>query len=89
MTLTKEKVVDKIEVVGDFNTLQVRYADVIKEDGVELSRVMSREVIKPGMDVSGKDQKIQDIASAVHTADVITAWETYRAEQLANDPGAV
>lgn len=89
MTLTKEKVVDKIEVVGDFNTLQVRYADVIKEDGVELSRVMSREVIKPGMDVSDKDQKIQDIASAVHTADVITAWEDYQAEQLANDPGAV
>lgn len=88
MALTKEKVVDKIEVIGDFNTIQVRYADVIKEDGAEISRVMSREVIKPGMDVTDRDQKIQAVASAVHTQDVIDAWEAYQAEQLSNDPGA-
>ena len=88
MALTKETVVDKVEVVGDFNTLQVRYADVIKEDGVEIGRNVSREVIKPGTDVSDKDAKIQAVASAVHTQEVIDAWEAYQAEQLANDVGA-
>ena len=88
MALTKETIVDKVEVVGDFNTIQVRYADVIKEDGVEISRNVSREVIKPGTDVSDKDAKIQAVASAVHTQEVIDAWEAYQAEQLANDVGA-
>ena len=38
MSITKEIVEDKIEIVGDFKTVQVRTATVIKEDGVELSR---------------------------------------------------
>ena len=36
MTLTKETIQDKIEVVGDFKHIQVRTATVIKEDGVEM-----------------------------------------------------
>ena len=36
MSITKEIVEDKIEIVGDFKTVQVRTATVIKEDGVGL-----------------------------------------------------
>ena len=37
MAITKELIEDKIEIVGDYRTIQVRTATVIKEDGVEIS----------------------------------------------------
>ena len=37
MALTKETVVDKIEVVTDYKIVQVRYAEVVKEDGKIIS----------------------------------------------------
>ena len=37
MALTKETIVDKIEVVTDYKIVQVRYADLIKEDGKIIS----------------------------------------------------
>ena len=38
MALTEEKIIDKIEVVGDYYHIQVREAHVIKRDGVEISK---------------------------------------------------
>ena len=38
MAITKEIIEDKIEIVGPYKIIQVRYATVIKEDGVEISR---------------------------------------------------
>jgi len=35
MELTKQTITDKIEIVGQFNAVQVRTATVITEDGVE------------------------------------------------------
>ena len=79
MAITKEKIVDKVEVVGPYNALQVRYAWVIKEDDKEIARKFEREAIDCGhitgddntwvdTDVSAKDQKIQDIAGVVWTS---------------------
>ena len=39
---------DKIEVVGQYKTVQVRKATVIKKDGVELTRTYERFVLNPG-----------------------------------------
>jgi hypothetical protein len=38
MALTKEKVQDKIEIVGQFKSIQIRYADQIVEDGSVISQ---------------------------------------------------
>ncbi len=46
MAITKELIEDKIEVVGDYKTIQVRTATVIKEDGVELSRSFHRHALE-------------------------------------------
>ena len=81
MALTEESVVDKIEVVGDYNHVQVRTATVIKRDGVEISRSFSRHVIAAGDDYSGEDSKVQGICAAVHTQDVIDAYAAHLAEQ--------
>ena len=46
MAITKETIEDKIEIVGDYKTIQVRTATVIKEDGVELSRSFHRHALR-------------------------------------------
>jgi hypothetical protein len=46
MALTKEIVLDKIEIVNDMKDIQIREAVIIKEDGVELSRTNHRRVLE-------------------------------------------
>ena len=48
MALTESIEYDKIEVVGQYKTVQVRKASVIKKDGVELTRSFNRFVLDPG-----------------------------------------
>ena len=81
MALTERTVQDKIEIVGDYKHIQVRTATVIERDGVEISRSFSRHVISPGDDVSGESTEVQAIAAAVHTAEVIAAYQAHVASQ--------
>ena len=97
MAITKELTEDKIEVVGDYKTIQVRTATVIKEDGVELSRSFHRHALEcvssvkndddswthTDTDVSGESTEVQGIASAVWTDAVKTA------KQNANEASAI
>ena len=48
MALTESIEYDKIEVVGQYKTVQVRKASVIKKDCVELTRSFNRFVLDPG-----------------------------------------
>jgi hypothetical protein len=87
MAITKEIIEDKIEVVGDYKTIQVRTATVIKEDGVELSRSFHRHALEcvsssqdaddnwthTDTDVSGESAEVQGIAAAVWTTTVKNA----------------
>ena len=77
MALTERTVEDKIEIVGDYKHIQVRTANVIERDGVEISRSFSRHVVSPGDDVSGESAEVQAIANAVHTAEVIAAYQAH------------
>ena len=81
MALTERTVEDKIEIVGDYKHLQVRTATVIERDGVEISRSFHRHVVAPGDDVSGESAEVQAIAAAVHTAEVIAAYQAHIAAQ--------
>ena len=87
MALTKEIIEDKIEVVGDYKTIQVRTATVIKEDGVELTRSFHRHALEcvssvkndddtwthTDTDVSSESAEVQGIATAVWTTTVKNA----------------
>jgi len=77
MAITKETVVDKCEVLGDYKQLQVRTATRIKEDGVLLSETYHRHVVAPGDDLSEEDALVRSIGELVHTSDVISAWNDY------------
>jgi hypothetical protein len=75
MGLTKETVADRVEVVGQYRHVQARTATVVKEDGVELSRSFHRHVVAPGEDTTGMDAEVIAICAAVHTPEVIAAYE--------------
>jgi len=83
MTLTKEIVVDKIEVLEN-GTLQVRSATRVLEDGEVLSSAFHRHVLHPGADTSNEDAKVVAIANATWTTDVVTAYNDMIAAQENN-----
>jgi hypothetical protein len=83
MALTKEQVIDKVEVVEN-GTLQVRQVTRILEDGKELSSSYHRWSFTPGSDVSDQPANVQAIAAAAWTPAVIAAYETMVAQQNAS-----
>ena len=74
MSLTKEQVIDKVEVVEN-GTLQVRQVTRIMEDGKELSSSYHRWSFTPGSDVSEMPANVQAIATAAWTPEVIAAYQ--------------
>ena len=48
MALSESIEYDKIEVVGQYKSVQVRKATVIKRDGAEITRSYERFVLHPG-----------------------------------------
>jgi len=80
MALTENISIDQIEVVRDF-FVQVRQATIIERDGEFVSRTFHRWVLTPDSDISGQEQKVQDICNAAWTPEVRQAYETFKAEQ--------
>lgn len=74
MALTETTKVDQIEVVEN-GSIQIRTANIIERDGTEISRSYHRHVKHPGEDVSSEDAKVQAIANAIWTAEVIAAYQ--------------
>jgi len=74
MALTERTEISRREVLAD-GQIQVRTDTVIERDGVEVSRSFHRHVVVPGADVSGEDASVQTVANAVHTAEVIAAYQ--------------
>ena len=70
MSLTKEVVADKIEVVAteDGSVVQVRTATRIVEDGAVISQSYHRHVINSGDDWSSEPSDVQAICNAVFGA---------------------
>ena len=74
MALQEVIKVDQIEVT-QFNTIQVRVANIIEKDGIEVAKTYQRHVLAPGEDVSNEDPKVQAIANAIWTEEVIAAYQ--------------
>ena len=84
MSLSKEVVIDKIEVVENW-IIQVRQVTRIMEDGQQLSSSYHRWSFAPGSDVSDQPANVQAIATAAWTPAIIAA---YQAQLAANAPNA-
>ena len=73
MALTEKTIIDKIEIVEN-SSIQVRTATIIEKDGVELTRTFHRHVVAPGADITNEDPKVQAIANAIWTEEIIAAY---------------
>ena len=94
MAITKETVIEKIEVVGSWN-VQVATDTVIKEDGTEISRSRHRHVLHPfssgkdengkwthtDTDISSESTEVQAIANAMWTDTVKANYKTWKESQ--------
>lgn len=85
MSLSKEVVIDKIEVVEN-GVVQVRQVTRIMEDGNQLSSSYHRWSLTPGQDVSDQDAKVQAITAAAWTPEVVSAYEAYIASLQPTQP---
>ena len=93
MALTERFENDKIEVVGTYKVVQVRRAEVIEKNGVEIARSFHRHALECGTidgsdnfvdtDISEEDADVQAICNAVWTQAVKDA---YKAFLIANKP---
>ena len=81
MALTEKTVVEKIEIVGEFNHVQIYTARVIYDGEREIARETNSRVVTPGSDVLGENAELQAICAAVHTDAVKAAY----AERVAAD----
>ena len=87
MALSESIEYDKIEVVGEYETVQVREATVIKKDGKELARSFHRYVLEPGTldasdnlvdtDISSQPAEVQAICNAVWTDSLKSSYKAF------------
>ena len=59
MALTESTEYDKIEIVGEYQTVQVRKATVIKRDGEAISRSFNRYILSCG-DLDASDNFVDN-----------------------------
>jgi hypothetical protein len=81
MSLTKEVVIDKIEVTEN-GIIQVRQVTRILEDGQQLSASYHRTSLQPGQDLTGQPANVVAICTAAWTPEVILAYQTQVANSL-------
>tara|TARA_R100000353_G_scaffold133543_1_gene94692 strand:+ start:191 stop:478 length:288 start_codon:yes stop_codon:yes gene_type:complete len=87
MALSESIEYDKIEVVGEYATVQVREATVIKKDGKELTRSFHRYILELGTldasdnlvdtDISSQPAKVQAICNAVWTDSLKSSYKAF------------
>jgi hypothetical protein len=70
----KQIIVDRIEVLSD-QTVAVRYVVTVTEDGKPFAEQIKGNYIKPGDNYSAEDAKVQTVCAAVHTSEVIAAYQ--------------
>lgn len=73
-TFTEEQVIDSIRVDAD-GAIEVRRADRVLKDGVEISKAYHRHTLAPGSSLDNEDEKVAAVANTVWTPEVIAAWQ--------------
>tara|TARA_R100000781_G_scaffold103501_1_gene67123 strand:- start:1538 stop:1789 length:252 start_codon:yes stop_codon:yes gene_type:complete len=75
MSLSKKRIQDKIEIVGEFKTIQVRYQDQIIENGKVISSTAHRDSVLCGDVEKAKEHNVDKIGEVVWTSDIKKAYQ--------------
>ena len=82
MALSEQSIIDQIEVTRN-GSVNVRRADLVLKDGVEIAKTYHRHVLSPGDDLANEDAKVVAIAQATWTPEVLEAYaDTHAKIQL-------
>ncbi len=77
MALIETQVIDKIEVVEDYNYIQSRTATRIHDTEILVGQTFHRHIISPLDNYSGKDAEIQALCNELHTQTVKDDYQIF------------
>ena len=75
MSLSKQRIQDKIEIVGEYKTIQIRYSDQIIEDDKVISSSYHRESITPDDEAKAIEHNVKAIADIYWTDEIKAAYQ--------------
>ena len=74
MSLEKQRIQDKIEIVGEYKSIQIRYSDQIIEDGQVISSSYHRDTVPCGDDAKAIEHDVKAIADIYWTDEIKAAY---------------
>ena len=75
MSLSKQRIQDKIEIVGEFKTIQIRYSNQIIEDGQVISSSYHRDMVSCGDDAKAIEHNVKALADIYWTDEIKAAYQ--------------
>ncbi len=75
MSLSKQRIQDKIEIVGEYKTIQIRYSDQIVEDGQVISSSYYRDTVSCGDDAKAIEHNVKALADIYWTDEIKEAYQ--------------
>jgi len=70
--ITEQSIISQVHADAA-NNISVQRADQVLKDGVVIATSFHRHVLSPGDDLSGQDPKVQSIAAATWTPELMSA----------------
>jgi len=82
MSLSVKNIIDKIEILQD-GVMQIRQAQIVTQDDVEIARNFTRWVREPGdANAQSDPSPIPAIANVLWTDEVISAYQTQQQNKV-------
>ena len=80
MSLSKQRIQDKIEIVGEYKTIQIRYSDQIIEDGQVISSSYHRDTVSCGDDAKAIEHNVKALADIYWTDEIKASYQASLSE---------
>jgi hypothetical protein len=80
MSLSKKRIQDKIEIVGEYKTIQIRYSNQIIEDGQVLSQTYHRESIESDNEAKAVEHNVKALADIYWTDEIKASYQASLSE---------
>jgi len=85
MNLSKKRIQDQIEIVGEYKIIQVRYSDQIIEDGKVISNSYHRESISPDNEAKAIEHNVKALADIYWTDEIKKAYKDFSKQPTRNN----
>ena len=80
MSLKKQRIQDKIEIIGEYKTIQIRYSDQIIEDGQVISSSYYRDTVSCGDDAKAIKHNVKALADIYWTDEIKALYQASLSE---------